>query len=340
MRERHGRGRVHGPYRDGAGWRVVVIPADGARAARYFQSQGKAARFAADCRAELDAKDATVTAAVDLYLASRDLKPDSIKTSRYRLAALFAGLEDVYVGDLTPQRCQAAYDQLVARQAGDTHRNTLALGKAFLKWAAKTGYADSNAMEDVEPTGKRKVGKEQLRIDEARKLIRLATEMAAAGDQGALATMTILLLGIRASECASIVARDIDDDGRLLWIPKSKTAAGVRRLALPPGLGELLLAAADGAGVVFRRRGGVQADRYWIGHHVERLCRLAGVPVVPPHGLRGTHASLAVRSGASSEVVAESLGHTSVRITERHYTREDATLEARATRVAKALKGR
>lgn len=35
-----------------------------------------------------------------------------------------------------------------------------------------------------------------------------------------------LLLGLRAGEVISRVVRDLDDDGRLLWIPDAKTAKG------------------------------------------------------------------------------------------------------------------
>jgi integrase len=324
---RRRRGRVNGPYQERGGWRVVCVPADGERFTRLFASEAKASRFAADLRAELNAKDATLTEAIDLYLGSmaeRGLKVGTIKTAGFRLRAMFDDLGEVMVGDLSPKGCQAAYDRLRAGQKADTHRNTLALAKAFLGWCAKQGYAGENAMEDVEGKGERSVGKEQLRIDEARRLMRTCLELAMEGDAGALATLVILLLGIRASECAAIAARDIDDEGRLLWIPVSKTRAGIRRLVMPPDLGKMLAAQA-GDGRAFP-----DADRYWVHYHVKRLCKLAKVPEVSPHGLRGTHASLAVRGGASSEIVAASLGHTSTRITERHYTREDATAEARS----------
>jgi integrase len=41
---------------------------------------------------------------------------------------------------------------------------------------------------------------------------------------------------MRASEIVSRVVRDLDDDGRLLWIPTSKTEAGRRNLRVPDTL--------------------------------------------------------------------------------------------------------
>ena len=48
------------------------------------------------------------------------------------------------------------------------------------------------------------------------------------------------------------------------------------------------------------------------------------MPVVPPHWLRGTHASLAMTAGATGDLVAAALGHESFTTTERHYARAEA----------------
>ena len=45
-----------------------------------------------------------------------------------------------------------------------------------------------------------------------------------------------LLMGMRASEIVERTIRNLDDDGRLLWITDAKTQAGIRRLQVPPQL--------------------------------------------------------------------------------------------------------
>lgn len=52
-------------------------------------------------------------------------------------------------------------------------------------------------------------------------------------------------------------------------------------------------------------------NRGYVLRAVHRICKLAGVPIVPAHGLRGTHARLAVAAGLSGELVAASFGHES-----------------------------
>jgi integrase len=55
--------------------------------------------------------------------------------------------------------------------------------------------------------------------------------------------------------------------------------------------------------------------RDWPRENVQRICRLADVPEVTAHGLRGTHATLAEEEGATGDLVARALGHEHVSTT-------------------------
>ena len=101
-------------------------------------------------------------------------------------------------------------------------------------------------MTEVEGIGKRRHGKAQLRVDEARKWVAKAVELADKGEAGAVAALLALVMGMRAGEIVSRVVRDLDDDGKLLWIPDSKTEAGRRTLQVPAFLQPLLKALAKG----------------------------------------------------------------------------------------------
>jgi hypothetical protein len=67
--------------------------------------------------------------------------------------------------------------------AEDSHRNILAEAKTFLKWCTGKGYLRGNPLEGVQGTGKRRHGKPQLRIDEARKWQAKAEMLADEGDR-------------------------------------------------------------------------------------------------------------------------------------------------------------
>jgi integrase len=59
-------------------------------------------------------------------------------------------------------------------------------------------------------------------------------------------------MGMRAGEILHCVARDVDDGGRLLWIPVSKTRSGKRVLEIPSVLRRHLLRLSKGNGTCQR----------------------------------------------------------------------------------------
>jgi integrase len=87
----------------------------------------------------------------------------------------------------------------------------------------------------------------------------------------------------------------------------------VRKLAVPEVLRGFLLALADGKQPEKRLFGLHWRD--WPRKNVKRICGLAGVAKVTAHGMRGTHATLAVDAGATGRVVAGALGHGSETVT-------------------------
>lgn len=208
------------------------------------------------------------------------------------------------------------YLNLAKAQSVDSHRNILSEARTFMKWCVKTKkWLATNPLDEIETVGKRKHGKPQLRIDEARRWMKVASQLAEQGDPGAIAAMTTLLLGLRAGEVVERVVRDLDDGGRLLWIPDSKTPAGKRRRQVPQLLQPHLLAMTE-AKLPTAYLFGVHW-RDWPRKQVHRICKLAKVPTVCAHSMRGLHSTLAIEAGTTSHVVAASLGHESPSITLR-----------------------
>ena len=144
-------------------------------------------------------------------------------------------------------------------------------------------------------------------------------------------------MGMRASEIADRTVRELDAGGSVLIISHAKTDAGIRRLRVPAVLQPHLLALAkDKTGT--EKLFGPGTNRHWVLRAVAKTCKAAGVSAVTPHGLRGTHATLAVGAGVSGLAVAASLGHESFEgVTARHYASPDAVSGARIDRVADAL---
>ena len=149
----------------------------------------------------------------------------------------------------------------------------------------------------------------------------------------------MMYLGLRQSEVRGRIGRDIDDDGRVLWVPSGKTKNAKRRLKIPEHLRPLLLKLIANRGAtewLFYPQGRKQTSHYYVGH-VGRLCSLAEVPIVCPHSLRGLHATLALEGGATADSVAKALGHGSFAMTAKHYATESSVGDAKTSRVTNAL---
>jgi len=277
----------------------------------------------------------------DLFLRAKGNRMRSVATTIQRLTGFFDGVKNT--DDLTPVIAAKVWTTFTttATRSGqppavDTARNTLNQAKTFVRWMVGMGWTKvADPLGKIVPTGRRKRGKPQLvGIDESRRFLTTALELGRGGDPGAVAAAMALLMGMRASEIAERCVRELDDGGRILLITRAKTQAGVRRLMVPEVLQPLLLELAKGKAADVRL---FPFNRHGVLRAVARVCKAAGVAVVPAHGLRGTHATLAVEVGLSGPAVAAALGHESFATTERHYARAEAIEGARAARVLDAL---
>jgi integrase len=349
------RPNVFGPYRHGNGYRLVVRNERGETTATETldtveEAQARKRVIARGLAALVDGR--TVQQAVDAYEVhvreSKGNKARSTVTTVFRLRAMFGeDLLELGLHALTPARCASRYAEVSAvdedgkplHYAVDTHRNMLAEAKTFLNWCVAKKWITRNPFADVSGKGRRKHGKEQLRIDEARRWLDKAIDYAVVED-GAVAALVTLLMGLRCTEVVSRIVRDLDDDGRLLWIPDSKTDAGRRVVEVPELLRvHLARVAADklpGAPLFGVCR---PHDRAWPRKWVARICADAGVPEVTAHSMRGLHATLAMARGTSSHVVASSLGHASDTVTLTSYADRSVVDGARQRAALEVLAG-
>jgi integrase len=345
--------KVHGPYRHRNQWRLIVRLADGSQEAIPFATEAAARAHKTKLLKEIAGR--TVSEAVQEFIVDMresGLRSGTVKVAEFRLRAFFQLDREVdgktmpyaepggLLEDLQPRTCEQLYRAMVKTCAVDTHRNALAVAKGFGAWCVKQNWIATNPLEEITGVGQRNRGKKQLRIDEARKLVDLCIREANKGDEAAVGVLTAFLLGLRASEVTDRVVRDLDDNGRLLWIEFGKTRRSRRTLEVPALLRPYLLALAKGRAPdeqlisrTISRRSGKKRDRQWLAHHVARLCEEAKVPVVCTQSLRGLHASVATDAGATSHVVASALGHSSPAVTHAHYIDGATARRARTRRV-------
>lgn len=370
MRKRLGE-RVLGPYEqvDSTGrlwWRIIAIAANGDRKVTLHQSEREAELYRQDLEADITSNDHTTKTALAEYkkhLQAKGNKADSIRQTLWVIGLFFP--EPVRLDVLTPKRAQRAYDEMRERPtssgdppSGDTHRGGLAQVKTFCAWLIKQGWLrGENPFAGVEGVGRRRprgksLGKHGLewRTRESRAWYAKALELADNDDEGAIAALTTLLLGLRASEVVSRKVRDLDDDeapGDLLWIADTKTEAGRRELVVPDVLRPYLLACADGKTpdrYLFECQReqdpiGKRHDRDWVRDQVHRICDLAKVPRVTAHALRGLLATLSRERGLAGHLVAATLGHESTRMHETAYAKPGAAQAGDRRRGLRVLEG-
>jgi integrase len=173
-------------------------------------------------------------------------------------------------------------------------------------------------MKELQGEGKRRRGKAKLTKDEARRYLNRCRELTRDPKhaEGAIAAAIPLLLGYRASEVTNRQVRDLDDGGTVLQVPAAKSQAGIRSQKLPEWFQPLIASRTVGKGPTDRI---FDHDRTWLLHQVKRICRLAGVPEISAHGLRGTHADLSLHAHVTALAVSQALGHTSTDVTFGHY---------------------
>ena len=208
--------------------------------------------------AEADRRDGrglTLGEAMERYKAymlhDKGNKPRSVETTGHRLIK-FLGDPDAYLTSITERKAAELYEARRKKVAVDTHRNELGQTKTFMNWCVEEGWLRRNPFARVKGVGKRNQGKEQLRLEETRKLVTVALAEARLTDgeirnrrdaqhrESALAVLVALYLALRAGELVNIERRDVDDRGRLLWIPDSKTDNGRRTLEVADVLRPLL----------------------------------------------------------------------------------------------------
>ncbi len=365
---------VYGPYKHRHSWRVELHGTKGGRrkkTRKTFDTEREALRFmrkwereiakardAETLRAkaeelrkladqyaaradECDGRGLTVGEAMEEYagymLNDKGNKAGSVETTLHRLRGLFGELDvsEVSLTRITERRAEQFYEARRQVRSVDTHRGELGQMKTFMNWCVGKGWIRRNPFADVQPMGRRKRGKKQLRIDETRLVDRVALAQARTLDSAlrgrwarhhrlsSLAVLVALYLALRASEVVNIRRRDVDAGGRLLWIDDAKSESGRRTLEVAKVLRPLLWKRAQECGDAPEARLFPRC-REWVLYNVKRLCRLAKVPEVTAHGARGIHSTVATQMGATSHLLALAMGHSSPEVTRRHYIRPGA----------------
>ena len=349
---------------------VTLRQPDGSTVRRYVR--GRSRRAVMDRAAALVARhhaDAVAAVAPPSPPTLRDaiadwrrdvlpgLKRNTAASHDSPLRRLPAAVLDAPLDTGLAARLQAHYREMYAGGlAASTIQRYHTAVQAVLRLALARGQLTAMPAGISLPTPPRD-GQRTLTADEARRLL---ASSAAANDP--LLPLWALLAGtgMRLSEALGLRWQDIELDGPSprLQVAGQLTSRGARVLAEPksrrsrrviplvePLLGILREARAverpphPWGLVLYRAEGGVWTQNVARSRFAAALAR-AGLPVVTPHGLRHTAATLLLEAGVSARVVADLLGHSNVAITLSTYSHvTDSLAREGAERLGQALQG-
>lgn len=155
-----------------------------------------------------------------------------------------------------------------------------------------------------------------------------------------VAAQLLVYCGLRSGEVRNLRAGDVDLLLGRIWVRPCdeareagdtdwnvKTASSRRTVLLPVDLKSDLAALCKGKAVTQllfpRPRRGTQGQLVrhanWLIKLVARVCKLADLATVCPHGLRVTYASIQQALGTPFKDLSMSLGHANTAVTQRHY---------------------
>ena len=338
----------HEPYRHHHKWRVWFRGLDGQKCHRTFDTENSAAAFIENARSKLlPAGGHPIGELVSRYLDSRkaSLRPSSATTLEFRTRTVIQGRDAVAVESFPWTR---AWTEHAAKQSVDSQHGILAAIHGFISWCETAGFLRQDPLANLQIQGHKKRGKKQLHIDESRRFVQEAFKHP--DDPMAMACAAMVFTGLRPGEIMNLQVRDLDADGTILWVERSKTEAGKRAVEVAEVFQPFLKSLAQGRksqDYLFdflpersrichdkrKRRTGALLRR------TRSLCESAGLPVVCAHSMRGLHSTLAAGFGATGHVVAKALGHTSFNVTKRHYVDQDVLETTSLRKTLKVLQG-
>jgi integrase len=318
----------HKPYKHHHKWRVWCGGLDGIKTHQTFDTESQAQEFIEKAKPKvLVGGGHPIGELVDKYIdeGTRGLRASSIKTMEFRLRTLARDRDRVPI-EVFPW--MKAWTQHAVTQSVDSQHGILSSARGFIDFCIKAGIIRRDPLIKVEISGHKKRGKKQLHIDESRRFIEEALKHP--DDPLAVACAAMIYTGLRPGEIMGLQVRDLDAEGTILWVEKSKTEAGKRGVEVAEVFRPFLRAFAQGRGSqeflfelkperVRACKDARKSRRDALLRKTQALCEAAGLPVVCSHSMRGLHSTLAAGFGATGHAVAKALGHTSFAVTKRHY---------------------
>jgi len=223
------------------------------------------------------------------------------------------------LGEVTPRMMEAYKTKRLREAAGTTVAKDLRTLHAAFAWAVRQGFSPQNPCSSVRVVRLAPVRKPVLTPEQCGPLMDVAARR---GVVFHAFVALVLDTGMRISEMANLQRADLVN--RLIRV-------GAKPGWRPKGRRERIVAVSEEtAGLLFEIRerepyilAGTSREEWKraVRQELKSACKEACVPVVTPHDLRRTAATLMALGGAPMDAAQQVLGHRSYQTTQEYYVR-------------------
>jgi len=271
-----------------------------------------------------------------LHLEAQGRSANTITAYRSDLLRLSRALDVSQVGEVQRADLDKFASSCRRLLAPATANRIISSVRGFFAWAADNGLASADPAIRLKTKTVVNQDREFLSIAQVEKLMRSITGRRA--DEPTRDRAIILLMakgGLRISEVLQMDCSDWSRQNRARVTVHAK--GGDRQVRhIGPEVQEAmegwqrrrLKMDADSAALFPGRSGHGRLTSESVRRMVARRCKVAGVPIVSPHGLRHSYATALLIMGADIRVVQKALGHKNISTTQIYTHVEDAAIQA------------
>ncbi|MGH8923844.1 MAG: tyrosine-type recombinase/integrase [Acidimicrobiia bacterium] len=298
-----------------------------------------------------------------LPLIAERVKPSTLDSYRRNLDLhILTRLGQRQLRQITPAMLHQLYADLLsagnlktgAGLSAKTVRYVHTIIHKVLADAANLGLINVNVADRAKPPHPKAKASKEIKswtADELRRFLELVN-----GHRLEAAWHLAALTGMRRAEVLGLRWRDLDMDSGRLSVRQALVSVGyeiikstpkthqARTIDIDPGTVERLRLHRERQGrerddwdadyqdndLVFGREDGSPIHPHSFSQAFERIVARFGLPRIPLHGLRHTHATVALSLGVPAKVVSERLGHENVAFTLKQYAHVLPGMQAEA----------
>lgn len=230
--------------------------------------------------------------------------------------------------------------------------NLKGITRGFLKRAKKLGYTTldvTKALDDLDVSDRvfaKHIKESDEEVFDDYETRRIVTYLSENLDRKNAGLLLIFVTGVRIGELVCLKSEDFQnhtirirrtesryrgEDGKYVYTVKEtpKTSAGIRDVVLPKTYYWLEEYLCNREGFLFVNNRGKRMTTNCFRRRLARICKRLEITPKSPHKIRKTYGSILLDNHVDNRFIQDQMGHTDIRITERHYHRNRKDLETK-----------